>query len=365
MTDMALDPAAIAADAVALAELDGGTGRERVRIDWLQRRLYEAPGDRRIDGAGNLVWTFSPPPYRLAVLVHVDDVFGEATVRRVTQHDGWLAGPGIGDNAIAVATTVAIAERDLAEPARSRSLPVAIVFTVGEEGLGGLRGARHACQELVPEAVLALEGHGCDRVFTEAVGSLRVRVTVTGPGGHSWWDRGRPSAVHELVRLLNEMIRAALAWCPVNVGLVDGGTGVNAIAARASATVEWRSTDQAELDRRRAALADLQVTAGLLLSVDYLDRRPAGFISLSHPLVAAIQRARRSIGLPGTTANGSTDANAALAVGIPAVALGCCEGENMHAPTERIRVDSIVTGARQLRAVLQEVLELTPRAAGN
>jgi hypothetical protein len=37
----------------------------------------------------------------------------------------------------------------------------------------------------------------------------------------------------------------------------------------------------------------------------------------------------------------------------------------MHAPTERIRADSIVTGARQLRAVLQEVLELTPRAGRN
>jgi acetylornithine deacetylase/succinyl-diaminopimelate desuccinylase-like protein len=37
----------------------------------------------------------------------------------------------------------------------------------------------------------------------------------------------------------------------------------------------------------------------------------------------------------------------------------------MHAPNERIRADSIATGARQLSAVLQEVLELTPRAARN
>lgn len=35
------------------------------------------------------------------------------------------------------------------------------------------------------------------------------------------------------------------------------------------------------------------------------------------------------------------------------------EGEDMHAPTERIRAGSIVTGAEQLRAVLAEVLELT------
>ena len=200
------------------------------------------------------MWTFGPPPYRLAVLVHVDDVFGEATVRGVTRRDGWLCGPGIGDNAIAVATAVAVAERALARP--GGTLPLAVVFTVGEEGLGGLRGARHACRELAPEAVLALEGHGADRVFTDAVGSVRVRLTVTGPGGHSWWDRGRPSAVHELARLLTSMIASVPAPLPVNVGLVEGGTGVNVIAAGASATVEWRATDQAALDRQEAALAD-------------------------------------------------------------------------------------------------------------
>jgi acetylornithine deacetylase/succinyl-diaminopimelate desuccinylase-like protein len=352
MADAAFDQAAIAADAVALAELHGGTGHESVRIDWLRRRLADAPGTRRVDGAGNLVWTFGPPPYRLAVLVHVDDVFGEATARGVTQRDGWLCGPGIGDNAIAVATTVAVAERALSGPG---PWPVAVVFTVGEEGLGGLRGARHACRELAPAAVLALEGHGSDRVFTDAVGSLRVRFTVTGPGGHSWWDRGRPSAVHELVRLLHGMITPAPL--SVNVGLVDGGTGVNAIAARACATVEWRATDQTALDRQEASLADLEVSPGLRISVERLDSRPAGSVSVTHPLVAAVLRARRSVGLPATTADGSTDANAALAAGIPAVALGCCEGENMHADTERIKADSILAGAEQLRAVLAEVLE--------
>ena len=356
MRDAACDTGVIIADAVALAELPGGTGHERVRIDWLHKRLAAAPGSRHVDGAGNLVWTFGPPPYRLAVLVHVDDVFGEQTARGVTRRDGWLCGPGIGDNAIAVATAVAVIERALADPGEK---PLAVVFTVGEEGLGGLRGARHACRELAPEAVLALEGHGSDRVFTDAVGSLRVRLTVTGPGGHSWWDRGRASAVHELVRLLTGMIASVPAPLSVNVGLVDGGTGVNAIAARASATVEWRATDQAALDRQEAALAELatEVSPGLRLEAERLDRRPAGSVPLAHPLVAAVLRARRAVGLPDATGDGSTDANAALAAGIPAVALGCCVGEDMHAPTERIRADSIAAGAGQLQAVLAEILD--------
>jgi tripeptide aminopeptidase len=133
-----------------------------------------------------------------------------------------------------------------------------------------------------------------------------------------------------------------------------------AIAARASATVEWRATNQAALDEQEAALAELTVPRGLELTVERLDRRPAGAMRLDHPLVAAVMRARHSVGLPTATGDGSTDANAALAAGIPAVALGCCQGEDMHAPTERIRADTIGTGAEQLRAVLAEVLAEAP-----
>jgi acetylornithine deacetylase/succinyl-diaminopimelate desuccinylase-like protein len=75
---------------------------------------------------------------------------------------------------------------------------------------------------------------------------------------------------------------------------------------------------------------------------------------------APFVRARRVVGLPEVTGDGSTDANAALAAGIPAVALGCCEGADMHAPTERIRAASIGAGAEQLRAVLAEIVERNP-----
>ena len=41
-----------------------------------------------------------------------------------------------------------------------------------------------------------------------------------------------------------------------------------------------------------------------------LDSRAASCVPISHPLVAAVLRARRSIGLPATAADGSTDSNA-------------------------------------------------------
>ena len=50
-----------------------------------------------------------------------------------------LRGPGIGDNSMALAALLALA-RDLAGAAPE--VPILLVATVGEEGLGDLRGAR-------------------------------------------------------------------------------------------------------------------------------------------------------------------------------------------------------------------------------
>ena len=54
-------------------------------------------------------------------------------------------------------------------------------------------------------AVVALEGHNLGRVTHVAVGSKRFRITVKGPGGHSWGDFGRPNAIHGLSKLVAEL----------------------------------------------------------------------------------------------------------------------------------------------------------------
>lgn len=227
--------------------------------------------------------------------------------------------------------------------------PLAVVFTVGEEGLGGLRGARHACATLETDAVVALEGHGLDDVCVDAVGCVRVRLTVTGPGGHSWRDRGRPSATRGLVELL-----AGLEG--VNVGLVSGGEAVNAIARSAEAVVELRSLDEVQLAAAHARFQALTAPDGLGLAVETLDRRPAGRLDRSHPLLAAVREARAELGLPDSLSEGSTDANAAIAAGIPALSIGCARGGDMHTPGEWVERDSIPLGVAQLEGVLRRLL---------
>ena len=67
-------------------------------------------------------------------------------------------------------------------------------------------------------------------------------------------------------------------------------------------------------------------------------------------------RVRRELGLPLRLGDGSTDANAALWLGVPALALGCAHGRNMHAADEAIDVASVSLGYAQLERVVRGVL---------
>jgi len=335
-------------DAEALAgfaAIPAPTGAEAARLDWLERRLRDCPGERHRDGAGNLIWRFGPSTPGLLVMAHVDTVFPSATPLTFTREGRDLVGPGVGDNATAVMALVWTLEAMPVHPAQ-----LAIAFTVGEEGLGNLRGALHACQKLRPAAAIAVEGHGLDEVTTEHVGSTRARITVTGPGGHSWGDRGTPSAIHALVGIADQ-----LAGESANIGKISGGGAVNAIAGHAEMLVERRSLDQAELDAFAARLRALAVPAPLALECEIVGRRPAGRIDREHPLARAIREVRRDLGLPDHCGAGSTDANAAAAHGIPAVSIGCARGSGMHTLHERIDLRSLELGAEQLKRVLGAV----------
>src|SRR5213078_2504817 len=127
---------------------------------------------------------------------------------------------------------------------------VMLAATVGEEGLGDLRGARALLDDHDCDAFVALEGHGRDTLQTAGIGSSRLRARFTAPGGHSWGDRGSPSAVHAL---LAAGARATAAARPahVNVGVVGGGTSINTIAAHAEAEIDLRDADDAALEATR------------------------------------------------------------------------------------------------------------------
>ena len=84
--------------------------------------------------------------------------------------------------------------------------------------------------------------------------------------------------------------------------------------------------------------------------------RPAGRLSQNHWLVRAASAALEAAGLEASYHLGSTDANAVLAAGLPAVTVGITRGGNGHRVDEFINVEPIACGIHQL--VLLSVLAL-------
>jgi acetylornithine deacetylase/succinyl-diaminopimelate desuccinylase-like protein len=346
-------------DALAIARIPAPTFDEAARIGWLEDRLVGAPGTRRRDETGNLLWQWGEGRPRLLITAHVDTVFARDVRLDVRELDGRLVGPGVGDNAVAVAMTLQVAESLLAE---CDLAPGAIAFTVCEEGPGNLRGAFAACQALEPHAMIALEGHGLDRVFVDAVGSVRASVVVSGPGGHSWVDNGRPSAVHTLFEIGLRFLEPAREGVTVNIGTVSGGRSVNAIADACEMVIEMRSTDELLLDGLAGELQALTVTPPLSVSVELIGRRPAGRLPRDADLLRVVRAVRSELGLPAIEDAASTDANAGLACGIPALALGAALGADMHTTKESIDTGSIALGRRQLELLMRRLL--APAASG-
>jgi tripeptide aminopeptidase len=339
-------------DVLELAAVPAPTFDEAARIEWLERRLVTAPGRRSRDAAGNLVWSWGDAQPQLLLLAHVDTVFPHDVPLRFERVGHRLVGPGIGDNAAAVVAVVHAVCALLAEPVG----PGAVAFTVGEEGLGNLRGAHAACEGLRPVAVIAVEGHGLERVLVDAVGSVRARVRVVGPGGHSWEDRGTPSAAHAMLELGARLVELGSRDAPVNIGLLSGGQSINTVAAEAELMVELRSFDERLLADFERHLLGLEVDPPLTVSVEVAGRRPAGRLDRASPLLESVRGVRATLGLPDVLDAGSTDANAALARGIPALTLGVAEGGGMHTRDEWIDAASLDLGMFQLRRVLDLLL---------
>jgi tripeptide aminopeptidase len=350
-------------EAAAISLVPAPTSLERARAEAVREKLGPAAG---VDATGNVMRRHPGRRggHAIAVAAHLDTVFAVGMPLSVTRGPGRLTGPGIGDNAVAIAALLAL-DRVL-----SRSGPlgcdVVLCFTVGEEGRGDLRGARAAVDELRPDLFLAVEGHMLDRLSGAGLGSVRYEARFKGPGGHSWADRGAPSAVHGLLiagaRLvaLSRPDQAALS-----VGVIEGGTSVNAIAAEARLEVDLRATDQAVLDdmaaRARAAIVDAARQAGIAVGLDPIGCRPAAALPHDHPLLSRLRAVRAATALPpGDEEAVSTDANAALAAGIPAATLGITRGGGMHTPEEWIEVGPVADGVLQLVAAVLALADSPP-----
>ena len=321
-----------------------------------------------IDSEGNVLASLDSHPdgSLVAITAHLDTVLAPRMKDDISlDPEGVLLGPGVSDNGAGLAALLAIARAIKLAPPEEESLwrRLLLIANVGEEGEGNLRGMRHICGQpsLIAQiaAFLILDGAALDHITTQALGSRRFEVTFTGPGGHSWSDFGIGNPVHALTRAVADFVDRnpvdprAVPRVSVNAGLIEGGSGINAIPALARVKVDIRSED----DRRIEALAEalhaavarseeienLRAVGGKVggepQGSAQIGRRPmAGKLENDAPLLLALRAVDAHLGIRARPDCASTDANIPLSMGIPAVSIGAGgHGGGAHTTAEWYR----------------------------
>ena len=308
---------------------------------------------------------------------HLDTVFPADTLidPLETNDSPRILAPGICDNAAGLTALLAIAAAlrfaNIAPP-----IPILFAANVGEEGEGDLRGMRHLFERgpyrTRIASALILEGGGTAVAINRALGSLRFRITITGPGGHSWADAGTPNPILTLSQALAEIATLKLPTAPLttlNVGHISGGTSINSIPESASTLIDLRSTDPTQLVSTATTVhqifdeivtAQSTTNAPLKLHIETIGNRPAATLPDNSPILHTLRAVDRHLSLRTELRLGSTDANIPLYRGIPSLALGSGgTGGGIHTLQEWYDPTGREAALRRILLTLLDTLQTT------
>ena len=328
---------------IAIAEVPSSTFQEDQRGKYMAaefRRLglQNIETDKRKNVLG---WRPGRSPRALVVAAHLDTVFPPGTDFRVKREGSRLVGPGIGDDARGLAALLTIIEAlDAARIATNHTL--LFVADCCEEGLGDLLGVKQLLKESQHkdriDGFISIDGTNPSRIVNGALASKRYRVTVRGPGGHSYGNFGRANPAHALGRIIAHFADLEVPANPrttYNVGKIGGGTSINSIPFEAWMEVDMRSESEAELEKLEQRMLAcvrqgmdeenrFRAKSGTRVEADpkLVARRYGGLLPESTPLVQAAEWAVRALGMTPMLQTGSTDANVPINMGMQAVTLG-------------------------------------------
>ncbi|CEA08832.1 Carboxypeptidase G2 precursor [Arthrobacter saudimassiliensis] len=354
---------AIVADIAALVEQESYSrdlpALQQARAD-LRTLVVERLGepddeDLTADGAHGEVLTMTyrgTGSGRVLIVGHYDTVWPTGTLA------GWplteaadaegrrtLSGPGIFDMKTGLAQGIWALKL-----LREASLPMPTVTFLfnGDEEIGSVASRpliEKAAQDA--DAVLVLEATADGAVKTGRKGVGIFTVRATGVEAHAGLDPAAgASAIHALAEFVVKAVQVADLGrgTSVNVGLIEGGSGTNVAAGSASAMLDIRVPDSAEMDRVDRELDAVTVSdPRVRIEVEHFWNRPPMAPVTPNPLLEAARESAREIGLalPDVSVGGASDANFVAALGIPVLCGMGAVGGGAHARHEHIRLEAV------------------------
>ena len=348
-----------------------GARAKYVRAEMEKLGLTDIRSDDMMNLSGVRKGTGGGPTVVFAA--HMDTVFPEGTDVKVKREGDILRAPGIGDDTGNLVATLEMF-RGLNRAGIKTKGDLVFLASVQEEL--GLLGAKHWLEttSIKPDMFIAVDGSSREVWY----GALRInqfKFIYTSPGAHTLESRDTPTPSRAVAKAITALYEIPLPEynkglggfkLPViNVGMLGGGTVVNAVPREAWFTVDLRSLDSAVQDRLDTAVVAAAKRAGdqegvgfrveRKMAIDYSKAKPQPE-RLNHPVVQTALAAINHYRKPGTAAitpadAGSTDANIAVAMGIPAVSIGAAISHMAHRLEETAEGSTIIPGIKSMLAL--------------
>jgi glutamate carboxypeptidase len=303
---------------------------------------------------------------RLMLIGHMDTVFDPGTVaERPFRREGDRAlGPGVTDMKGGL-----LAGLHALAALRTAGIGPAVTYVCNpDEEIGSPFSGPHI-RRLAAEhdAALVLE---CARANGDIVSARKgiadYHVEISGRAAHAGVEpeKGR-SAILEAARQVLTLTALNGRWpsVTVNVGVIEGGTRPNVVAARCGLKVDLRAASVAEFEAAAAELERIVSTPSVEGTLATL-HRVAGHQPMERsPAIAQLAGLARQIaGELGFTVNdaatgGASDANTCAAAGLPVLdGLGPVGGDD-HGPDEWLDITSIVPRTALLAGLISRISE--------
>jgi acetylornithine deacetylase/succinyl-diaminopimelate desuccinylase-like protein len=367
---------AIVDEWIKLVEMPAPSKKEQARAAYIKAEMEKLGlADINVDDLSNVsgVRKGSGGGPLVVFCAHLDTVFPEGTDIEVKREGDVLRAPGVGDDA---SNLMAVLEMFRALDRGGIKTKGDLVFLASVQEELGLLGAKHWLETsgYKPDMFIAVDV-GARQVWYGALRITQYKFFYTAPGAHTMESRGAPSPVKAVAAAVDAVYEIPLPppapnldsfKLPVaNVGMIGGGTVFNAVPRETWFTVDLRSLDTPTQTRLEQAVeaaarhAADQENVGFRMEkntfIDYSKARPAGE-RLNSPLVQtalAVANHFRKEATPAIVPAdvGSTDANNAVAMGMPAVAIGAVAEFEPHRLEEYAHASSIVPGVKSLIAL--------------
>ncbi len=349
---------------ISITNIPAPPFREQIRGEYIKNQFETIGYTVEIDKVGNVIAYKGDMENAIILSAHLDTVF-ETTDISVKQKNWILTGPGVGDDSRGLAVLLFIAKYLYTI---ETNYPIVYIATVGEEGVGDLRGAKyifrensifHSCK-----AFITIDGVNTSRVVDAGIGSLRYKLEFIGPGGHSYGAFGKVNPAYALGHFLHEFSMITVPSHPKtthNVGVIKGGTSINSIPASIQTLIDIRSESEVELQKLNQIMINLIKKSTELENKSRSDKikynltcignRPVGYLQ-NNKIRQILHDIHLYLKIPLSFEASSTDANIPLSMGIPALSVASVhEGGQAHTLNEWINADQ-----KSLLPVLRNII---------